>query len=363
MYRTREILQLLAIESLFKGLLMKKSIPRIKKVGRVKAAFIEPFRVAMLNNGIDPVLYLRKYRLPVEETIDPHLELPVKPFFYLVNHIATAHKIPDFGMQAAQARRWYEIETMQPLLSEQPNLEALLTTFCHIASGQSNVASFALRQEDGLCRFEYISPAYVPNDIQMELYRVTGMIELIQVFAGNSWRPNTVELMMQNKRIAALNSILDGCELEFSRSGTAVVFPSKLLSRSEKSANAAHPASTHVSSLIENLENEDDLLTPLTAILQSYITEPGLSLEMLADIAGLTPRALQRELKSSSSSFRQLLNDARRDYTLRHLRDPDVTISDIARNLGYRDSSHFTRAFKQWTKMTPSQYRKQLIKS
>ena len=79
-------------------------------------------------------------------------------------------------MQAAQVKPWYEIETMHSALAAPPTLEALLETFCRIASGESNVARFELQRPDGICRFRYLPPPYIHNDIQMELYRVTGMI-------------------------------------------------------------------------------------------------------------------------------------------------------------------------------------------
>ncbi len=331
-----------------------------KPIGLVKAAFAEPFRVAMLNNDVDPDRYFRKYRLPVGKPEDPELKLPVKSFFHLVNHVAIAEQIPDFGMQVAQVCPWYQIETMHPLLAAQPNLEALLTTFCQIASDESNVAIFNLQNWEGVCRFQYRSPPYIRNDIQMELYRVTGMIELVQVFAGTRWRPQTVDLMMGPNRIAASNSILDGCQLNFSQPGTAIEIPEQLLSRSQRSTASPEPAADRHYKSVGRLEYGDDLITPLSGILQSYITEPDLSLALVADIVGLTPRDLQRKLSLQGSSYRDMLNDARRDYALRQLRESDLSISDIARRLGYRETGHFTRAFKRWTGMTPSDCHKQL---
>lgn len=331
-----------------------------KPIGLVKAIFAEPFRAAMLNNGVDPDRYFRKYRLPVGKLEDPELKLPVKSFFHLINHVAIAEQIPDFGMQVAQVRPWYQIETMHSLLAAQPNLEALLTTFCQIASDESNVAIFDLHGRDRICHFRYMSPPHIRNDIQMELYRVTSMIELVQVFAGKRWRPQSVDLMMNPNRVAALNSIVDGCQLNFSQPGTAIDIPEQLLSQSQHSTASLKPAADLNYKSVGRLGYDDDLVTPLSGILQSYITEPDLSLALVADIIGLTPRDLQRKLSFQGSSYRDLLNDARRDYALRQLRESNLSISDIARRLGYREAGHFTRAFKRWTGMTPSDYQNQL---
>jgi AraC-like DNA-binding protein len=94
-------------------------------------------------------------------------------------------------------------------------------------------------------------------------------------------------------------------------------------------------------------------------MLQSYVTEPNLSLGLVADIAGMTPRGLQRLLKAHGSSFRELVNDARLNYALRQLDDSNTSIVKIASDLCYREAGHFTRAFKRLTGLTPSKYRRQ----
>ncbi len=340
---------------------MNQSPNTRKPIGVVKAAFAEPFRIAMLNNGIDPEPYLRRNRLPLKPLDDPELQLPVKSFFHLVNQVAIEQGIADFGMQAAQVKPWYEIETMHPALVAQTTLEALLETFCQIASGESNVAAFELQQRDGMCRLQYTSPPYIRNDIQMELYRVTGMIDLIRVFAGEDWRPDSVDLMMAKNRIAPKNSVFRDCPLRFSQAGTAVVFPQDLLALEHTREAAPARGSVPPPESVGRLETAANPIPVLSRVLESYVTEPDLSLELVADIAGMTPRSLQRLLKTHGSSYRQLLNDVRKSYALRQLHSHRHAINDVAKRLGYSDASHFTRAFKKWTGLSPSQYRQREI--
>ena len=39
------------------------------------------------------------------------------------------------------------------------------------------------------------------------------------------------------------------------------------------------------------------------------------------------------------------------------LEDSKIRITDIAMDVGYADSAHFTRAFKRWAGVTPREYR------
>jgi AraC-like DNA-binding protein len=49
--------------------------------------------------------------------------------------------------------------------------------------------------------------------------------------------------------------------------------------------------------------------------------------------------------------------DYRADLALRYLREPSLTISQIAWLLGFEDVSAFTHAFRRWTGMSPSRVR------
>ena len=155
----------------------------------VRAAFAEPFRLAMQRNSLDADAWFRRCRLPLARLQDPASLLPLKPFWQLVNRVAIEEEIADFGMQVAQAKPWFEIDTLKPQLETQPDLGSLLTKFCQLARGQSSIVTFAMDTESGDCRFEYLANPLISNDIQMEIYRVTSMIELVQVVTGNVGTP------------------------------------------------------------------------------------------------------------------------------------------------------------------------------
>ena len=122
----------------------------------VRAAFAEPFRLAMHRNGLDADAWFRECRLPLAKLEDPASLLPLKPFWRLVNRVAIEENIADFGMQVAQAKPWFEIPTMRLRLETQPNLGSLLAEFCQMAGGQSSNVTFAVNTANNVYRFEYL---------------------------------------------------------------------------------------------------------------------------------------------------------------------------------------------------------------
>jgi AraC-like DNA-binding protein len=68
---------------------------------------------------------------------------------------------------------------------------------------------------------------------------------------------------------------------------------------------------------------------------------------------GQSPRTLARRLASEGLTFAGMLRELRIGLADRYLSDNDLTISQIAWLLGYRDVSAFTNAHKRWTGYPP----------
>jgi AraC-like DNA-binding protein len=73
---------------------------------------------------------------------------------------------------------------------------------------------------------------------------------------------------------------------------------------------------------------------------------------------GMSARTFQRRLRSHNLSHRQLLDETRFDLASAYLSDPKTSITEISIMLEFADVSAFTRAFKRWSGMTPSEFRR-----
>jgi AraC-like DNA-binding protein len=83
--------------------------------------------------------------------------------------------------------------------------------------------------------------------------------------------------------------------------------------------------------------------------------------DLVADLYGMSAQTLRRRLHEEGTSFRSVIEGIRRDLSLRQLLKTKKTVSTIAASLGYSETRAFTRAFKQWTGMSPRDYRKTIV--
>lgn len=77
----------------------------------------------------------------------------------------------------------------------------------------------------------------------------------------------------------------------------------------------------------------------------------------MARLLGLSERTLQRRLAEIGRSYSDIVEDFRRAEAERLLRDTDVHLTEIAVRLGYTEHTSFTRAFRRWTGLTPSEWK------
>ena len=79
--------------------------------------------------------------------------------------------------------------------------------------------------------------------------------------------------------------------------------------------------------------------------------------EVVAGSLNMSLRSLQRKLSDENVSYKELLESTRMTLALEYIKLPKYSINEITYLLGFSEQSNFSRAFKRWTKQTPTSYR------
>lgn len=90
------------------------------------------------------------------------------------------------------------------------------------------------------------------------------------------------------------------------------------------------------------------------------LAEPGYfpDMEEVAPQLFVTSRTLRRQLKEEGTTYRQLVEEVRQSLAEELVLIGSVTFDEISDRLGYADLSNFFHAFKRWTGMSPTLFRK-----
>ncbi len=82
-------------------------------------------------------------------------------------------------------------------------------------------------------------------------------------------------------------------------------------------------------------------------------------LDHIARKLGMGSRTLQRRLEENNTSFQQLVDKVRWDLACDFLKNRKLTVTECSYRLGFANIESFRRAFKRWTGVAPSVFRKQ----
>ncbi len=82
-----------------------------------------------------------------------------------------------------------------------------------------------------------------------------------------------------------------------------------------------------------------------------------ISFDVLAEELCMTPRTLRRQLKALNISYKMILEEERKKSAIQQMKEKDIPLEQLAEQLGYRDASSFSRAFKQWFGVAPNTFK------
>lgn len=189
---------------------------------------------------------------------------------------------------------------------------------------------------------------------------VATWVKCLSLYAGVAFQPR--EVWFQHAAPPDLRRYDDvfSCRVRFEMPELRLIVDPEELERPLRLANPrvleyleAQARSQH-----DNLPHESGLVDRVRGLLAEELRGGHLSQEHVARRLALSPRTLQRRLREEGAAFNDLLEAQRRVLCERYLRDPSLSVQEIAFLLGYNERSSFYRAFRRWTGRTPQELRK-----
>jgi AraC-like DNA-binding protein len=149
-----------------------------------------------------------------------------------------------------------------------------------------------------------------------------------------------------------------GCEVTFGAPLTVLYFDKDDLDIPLGGANAslAFQNDQSAKAILAELK-KDNLQARVYARLIEYLPAGECSREKVAHSLYMSESAFQKKLKLEGTSYQALLDRTRSELSQHYLGKGGMSISEAAFLLGFTDSSNFSRAFKRWMGVSPSEYR------
>ena len=180
---------------------------------------------------------------------------------------------------------------------------------------------------------------------------------LMRALCGSRWVPNEVHFSHRSPDDRRPYRQFFKAPLRFSSDRTALVFPAALLEHRVPGANAETRKMLQHSIAAVLSQQDLDLLTKVRRALLALIIQDDVSVEGVATMLGMHRRTLNRRLVEHGTTIAKLRSEVRAQLAQQLLSDTTLPMVEIAAALHYTDASTFTRAFRSWTGVAPSDWR------
>ncbi len=149
-----------------------------------------------------------------------------------------------------------------------------------------------------------------------------------------------------------------GCAVRFNCRHTEIIFRTDILGLALPNADpvTARACEQICDELLSQFEQQGNVSAQVRQRLHAqWQAQP--SMDDIAGQLGCDARTLRRRLDQEGSSFREIKDQLRRELAIGRLRSSDISIGDLARELGFGNQASFRRAFQKWTGRHPGYYR------
>jgi AraC-like DNA-binding protein len=213
--------------------------------------------------------------------------------------------------------------------------------------------------------FEFVGlPRHLAR--QTAEFGMGALLKCLRVVAGRNIHPTQVSFAHVRSSGEREFERFYRCPVEFGASSDRFEFSNDALAISLLTADpkllkalepfcdmAARERNTAAGTLRAAVENEVEKLLPHGKAKK----------ETVAKVLALSRRTLSRRLADEGATYEEVVDQLRHSLALQYLKDPSISLSQIAWLLGYEGSTSFNHAFRRWTGRSPSAARDQTLLS
>jgi len=149
------------------------------------------------------------------------------------------------------------------------------------------------------------------------------------------------------------------CPIHFGQNEIALFFKKEHLEEKVITSdyNLLRVLVAHAEEKISKINQSTGFFEQVKASVANLIKPEFPTIEQVASHLNVSVRTLQRRLSEEQHTFKEIIESLRKEFAFSYLKNPALSINEIAYLLSYNDASGFIRSFKRWTGKTPNEFR------
>ena len=306
--------------------------------------------------GCDSRAALAEVGLELEALDGPEVRVPVEFSIRLWDLAVEVTQDPAFGVKAASYLKNTSFHALSYGVSSSSTLKEAFERSVRYSRWVTDAVTYQFVRR-GREYYFVIEPVMEIPDVSVDC--VVGVfLRMCRSLIGRQFSPLRIELRRPvPPQIADFNAIFRS-PLRFNAPKNSMVFAADSIERPLAAGNPELAQANDIIALryLANTEIRS-LAIRLRELLTTRLADGEPSEEHVAQLLNMSVRTLQRKLVDSGTTYREVLDDTRRDLALSYLKASHYSVTTITYMLGYTATSSFTRAFRRWTGQSPTAWR------
>lgn len=327
----------------------------------VRATALSNYPGLVAELGGDPTRLLRTAGIRPQDIGNYDAFVPLLSVIHAVEAAAQTTGTIDFGRRLARRQG---IEILGPLgvaARTASTVGAAMTIFSTYMAAYSPALSVGVapvrdRPERSFLAFRVglqRMPA-CPQTIELSLGVV---LKVLRFLLGPQHIPLSVHLPHRALTEAADYRDYFGCQPHFGAPDAGFTLRTADLDRPLNHDDIAHRTIVeYLTTLIGHTKS--GMSQSVCTMVRQLLPTGAINLEVVAAQFNVHPKTLQRRLADEGTTFFALVDGVRRETAEHYLRDTDMDLSHLSRELGYTEHSALTRSCKRWFGTGPAAYRR-----
>jgi len=329
----------------------------------VTGSYLQPLLDAAAARGVAPAALARAAGLPAGRLAPLPDSLAAPDYIRLLDAGAELANDPHFGLHVGECVKLGTYSVYGLVLLACRDIGQALEQTMRYEALAHDLGRSQVTVSGATARYEWIS--HYPNASR---HLVESVFAGIQTFGR--WLAGGVLPVAQVSFAHAADAGMDeyervfGSRPVFEAPGNSGAFDAALLALPVPNADVnLYPVlQQHAERLLGQREpGAPAIVAGVRAAIIRNLAHDRVRLASIAAELDLSPRTLQRKLSEAGASFQGVLDGARYALAQDYLRQPGLSLADIAFLLGYQEQSAFTHAFKEWSGTNPGAWRERRL--
>jgi AraC-like DNA-binding protein len=288
----------------------------------------------------------------------PDDRLPISAVLRWLDSAVEISRDPDLGLRAVRRIESGSYDVLEYMARSASNYGEALELQLRYIRLVNEAADFTLGVREGR--------AFIDLRSRVVLTRAASDFQACALLiAARAWLGSldSFELWFSYPAPSKLDTyreVLGSTPVRFGAAHDAISFDAKLLEVPMKSADPKLNAvlRRHAEHLIAELPEPEWLTGRVRKLLMGLLPAGKTNADYVATRLGMSRRTLTRHLEREGVTYKDLLEQARRELSFQYLANPATDIQQIAFLLGYSETAAFSRAFRRWSGQSPAAYRR-----